>query len=430
MLKIQNADFAELLTLTPRQGLDFLSRSDDMAGNKQTRKIVTSESSKSYLFTSATRAKIPDANTRLLVSEVEQLTGVSKSKLRRYEETGVLCPTRTGEGVSNNRKLYGVEDLERLQAIITLREYDFSLQEIGPILENEIDLYDALSEKLIELKRRENQLRNLGLFAHFAEAAGSDLIESLGVGPAEFDSLADLMRDTSPYEAALAKLETYTDDEAEHAFVDLDKILLAFPYIDKTDSFMQTSEMTGRFIAWWNSFVWPINELGYLGFWAVYEDHTLVPERIQIVAGPDYTAYLEMFVFFQCVMNLFDKEEPLMKAIARTVDEDVVAAIEDLDKLSHAIINMLVGSEIQKSLSAKDCYELVLFTLEVIEAFVQDKELSSYLGIAGSTETNLEESMTTPHVKNGVNTTNIPDSNDLEHVIAMLVALGGDEEGV
>lgn len=99
---------------------------------------------------------IPNKEGKLMAGQVTKLTGVPASKLRHYEGMGLLTPECTGIGVSNNRRLYGVQDLERLQAVLTLAEYEFGLSEIKQILDDEsIDLYEAIARKLEELKRKE-----------------------------------------------------------------------------------------------------------------------------------------------------------------------------------------------------------------------------------------------------------------------------------
>lgn len=104
----------------------------------------------------------PNKEGKLMAGQVTKLTGVPASKLRHYEGMGLLTPECTGKGVSNNRRLYGVQDLERLQSVLTLAEYGFGLSEIKQILDDEsTDLYGAIARKLEELKRKEARLRAL-----------------------------------------------------------------------------------------------------------------------------------------------------------------------------------------------------------------------------------------------------------------------------
>lgn len=47
----------------------------------------------------------------MTAGQVSKLTGVTTRALQHYDEKGLLCPRRSGEGVANNRKLYSPEDV-------------------------------------------------------------------------------------------------------------------------------------------------------------------------------------------------------------------------------------------------------------------------------------------------------------------------------
>ena len=53
----------------------------------------------------------------MTAGQVSKLTGVTTRALQHYDEKGLLCPRRSGEGVANNRKLYSPEDVDRLNQI-------------------------------------------------------------------------------------------------------------------------------------------------------------------------------------------------------------------------------------------------------------------------------------------------------------------------
>lgn len=67
------------------------------------------------------------------VSQVAKLTGITVRTLHYYDEIGLLKP---GEVTEAGYRLYGPEDLERLQQILFFRELDFSLDDIRQILQN------------------------------------------------------------------------------------------------------------------------------------------------------------------------------------------------------------------------------------------------------------------------------------------------------
>jgi DNA-binding transcriptional MerR regulator len=100
------------------------------------------------------------------VGELSKLTGLTIRTLHHYDEIGLLSPTfRT----DTNHRLYTEDDIVKLQQIMSLKELDFSLEEIKELFENpeyspkeviemqlerlnqEIKLKDELREQLQEL---------------------------------------------------------------------------------------------------------------------------------------------------------------------------------------------------------------------------------------------------------------------------------------
>jgi DNA-binding transcriptional MerR regulator len=85
-------------------------------------------------------------STIMKIGELAKQTGISIRTLHYYDEIGLLSPShRTEVG----HRLYIDQDIIRLQQIMSLRQLDFSLQEIRECLEN-----PAFSlQKVIDLHR-------------------------------------------------------------------------------------------------------------------------------------------------------------------------------------------------------------------------------------------------------------------------------------
>lgn len=87
------------------------------------------------------------------IKQVAELSGVTQRALRHYEQVGLLTPKRkSGSGY----RLYGKEDLVRLQQILFYRELDLDLATIKRIcLDPAFDLETALigQQRLLEEKR-------------------------------------------------------------------------------------------------------------------------------------------------------------------------------------------------------------------------------------------------------------------------------------
>jgi DNA-binding transcriptional MerR regulator len=72
----------------------------------------------------------------LTISEFARLGQVSPRMLRHYDETGLLTPAKVD--VQTGYRLYDVAQLARLHRLVALRELGFSLEQIRPILKEEL----------------------------------------------------------------------------------------------------------------------------------------------------------------------------------------------------------------------------------------------------------------------------------------------------
>lgn len=71
------------------------------------------------------------------VNEVSKLSGVSRRTLQYYDQIGLLPPSAVKE---SGYRLYDDESLRRLWSILLYKELGFSLDEIGLLLDNPVDV--------------------------------------------------------------------------------------------------------------------------------------------------------------------------------------------------------------------------------------------------------------------------------------------------
>ena len=93
------------------------------------------------------------------VKEVSELTGISIRALRYYDEIGLLVPTdRTDSGY----RLYDDHALEKLKAILFLKELDIPLETIKEAVNSEnYDYKEILKNHRENLVRKINRLQGL-----------------------------------------------------------------------------------------------------------------------------------------------------------------------------------------------------------------------------------------------------------------------------
>ncbi len=95
----------------------------------------------------------------LTVGDVARRSGVTVRTLHHYDRTGLLSPSaRTEAGY----RLYDVDDIARLQRILTYRELGFSLDRIGELLDDpDADVLNHLTEQHRLLTRRIDRLQDM-----------------------------------------------------------------------------------------------------------------------------------------------------------------------------------------------------------------------------------------------------------------------------
>lgn len=89
------------------------------------------------------------------VNEIAKLTGVTVRALHYYDRIGLLKPNAVTDA---GYRLYDEKNLETLQQILFFRELDFSLHDIGDIINNpDFDRKNALEQqkKLLSGKRKQ-----------------------------------------------------------------------------------------------------------------------------------------------------------------------------------------------------------------------------------------------------------------------------------
>ena len=93
------------------------------------------------------------------VKALAELAGVTPRTLRWYDSQGLLKPLRTTEA---GYRIYGPEQVDRLQTILFYRELGLELQAIRTILEDPaFDRQKALQSHLAELEARRERLDGL-----------------------------------------------------------------------------------------------------------------------------------------------------------------------------------------------------------------------------------------------------------------------------
>lgn len=304
--------------------------------------------------------------------QISRMFEIKETTLRFYEREGLVVPA-IAEGGSNNRRAYSEEDIERLHRLVILREYGLDLDTCKQVLDEEIDLADALETQLEELLREANRIRNLILFTKFLQITDSDLIYGLEFGPGDIDAFADYVRETELYRTAMSRIKSYNDDELHQMFAQLDDIIHDFVTVDPDLGFMEIETIIDRFCNWWDVNVAPISEVGYLGFWVIFEDDSVIVSEVEQVGGETASSSLQMHAFYVWMKRLLTESSSLMSSIAANAKSDIVLAMAQIDELT-SLINSKMGVD-------SNYIEFIGYILDCMTSMLSDEELVRYLNI-------------------------------------------------
>jgi DNA-binding transcriptional MerR regulator len=118
------------------------------------------------------------------IGEFAQIAQVSGRQLRFYDQLGLLPPAHIDQ--QTGYRYYGIRQLPRLNRILALKELGLSLEQIGPLLENDIspiELRGMLTMKRAQIEQslRDDEARLRHIESRIAQIDRNDGIEGYDV---------------------------------------------------------------------------------------------------------------------------------------------------------------------------------------------------------------------------------------------------------
>jgi len=153
----------------------------------------------------------------LQVGELAEVSGVSIRTLHYYEEIGLLKP---GQRTASGYRLYGEDELLRLQQILIQRALGFPLAEIARVLDDpDFDLQGALRAQRAELAARAADTQRMieAIDAALQEKQTmNDTVKKLfdGFDPDQYeDEVRERWGDTEAYRESKRRVSQYTEQD-------------------------------------------------------------------------------------------------------------------------------------------------------------------------------------------------------------------------
>jgi DNA-binding transcriptional MerR regulator len=193
----------------------------------------------------------------MTVHEVAKLAGVSERTLRYYDHAGLFPPAATSPA---GYRLYGEADLELLQRILFLRELDFPIKEITPMLAAEVnDRQQAIQKHRELLEQKKRRLQGLiNLCERLLK--GEDTMSLQEFDQTDVENLRDAYAreakerwgETSAYRESARRTAAYGDREWNEVKAESEAILKEFASLVGSDP---TSPAVRAALAKWQAHI-------------------------------------------------------------------------------------------------------------------------------------------------------------------------------
>ena len=173
----------------------------------------------------------------MTVSEMSKRTGVSIRTLHHYDEMGLLKPVHITEA---GYRMYDDTSIERLQMILLFRELEFSLKEIGRILDSpDYDRNRALEQQIEMLTMKKEHLESVLLFARAVYMLGVNYMDFSAFDTRKMDDYAHqakaLWGKTDAYKEFEEKQKNATEEDNRNAEKDIMDIFREFGKVKHLD---------------------------------------------------------------------------------------------------------------------------------------------------------------------------------------------------
>lgn len=151
------------------------------------------------------------------VKDVSKIAGISIRTLQYYDKIGLLIPSNHTEA---GYRLYGEDDMKKLQQILLFRELEFPLKDIKNIMESDnFDRDVALKQQIELLIMKKQHIENLILFAKGIKDLGVDYMNFKVFDTSKIEEYAEnakeLWRNTDEFKEFKKNQKNRSDEETK-----------------------------------------------------------------------------------------------------------------------------------------------------------------------------------------------------------------------
>ncbi len=316
------------------------------------------------------------------VHEVSKITGLTIRTLRHYDDIGLLKVQRTGEGISNDRKLYSDEDIEKLFTIMIYKELNIPLKEIKRLMSAPgYDRVSALEEQIIELKKKRRHLSNIITCAEFAYSYGTELLSAEDFSPDGIDKLAKGIRASKEYKTARRRMSKLSEqqlaDLSNELTVQLERLVSSAKWDGSYEQIEKDVLDFAKTFASWSDINVSEGLLTSLAFMFFSEDGAF-SVAVDEIGGEDTHSSVMMTILLVCTKRWAKSILPKARQVLSNVDDaSVLYELWELLKDSF-------GSELQDSVSLEEFFGYVWVCFAMGMMLLEDEETLNALSLRSS----------------------------------------------
>ena len=259
--------------------------------------------------------------------QVAKLMGITSRTLQHYDDIGLLCPARTDEGVSNNRKLYSDEDIERLRQILIYRDLGFRLNEIAQILDSEPAQVEEISNARIrDLWVQKDRVHNLAATVSLSKIVNLDRFAERTYETGGLDAYYCNRMPSHGFMEAMRHVENMTEEDiqsADKAFAD---VAGRFASMGDTLTYHEMEEAGEALWEWYEDHWFLLPDGGFFILWGLFQEDCPLAKEAAALGGPEMVDRIRFYLHTLWVQDAMLSLYPVLEEFDSFHDDDASLA--------------------------------------------------------------------------------------------------------
>lgn len=328
--------------------------------------------------------------------QVAKQFDITVRTLQHYDDIGLLCPARTGEGKANNRKLYSEGDIERLKQILTYRKLGFRLDEIAGILASTAaEVEEILNARIRDLWVQKDHIHSLAATVTLSKVLGLDRFMKRAW---EMGDLDEYYRNRMPSHAfleAMRRIEDLTEEDIRLSRKSFTPIVANFTSFGEELSYPQMETACEALWEWYEERWFQLPEGGFFILWGLFAHDNPLAQDADMLGGAGTAALIRTCLHTLWMQDAMLELYPVLNDFEdHPIDRTALADDYDEQHLHLRLIEALcccTGMDnpfvsVPDDWECDDFVDIGDYTLAMVCHMVNDAPMMRFLGLEGLIE--------------------------------------------